>query len=104
MRLLYLLSNTLYKIPELSDIPLYLKYDSSYGTPPMESSNSKYIYTVTDAVNVLFDEINKINPIMQESIITSSNKLYKHNICIGTIHVWGIYKDMTFIPEQCIND
>jgi hypothetical protein len=102
LRLLYLLSNTLYKIPELADIPLYLKYDSSYGTAPMDSSNTKYIYTITDAVNVLFDGINRINPTRQDSIITASNKQYKHNICIGTIHVCGIYKDMTFIPENCL--
>jgi hypothetical protein len=104
LRLLYLLSNTLYKIPELADIPLYLKYDSLYGTSPMKSSNSKYIYTITDALHVLFDGINRINPTTHLSIVSASNKQYEKNTCIGTIHVWGLYKDMTFIPEQCIND
>ena len=99
LRLLYMLSPILYTIPELSDIPLHIKYDNPFGTRHMPPSNSSIIQTVMDASNVLLDSITSVNPQARISIVDASKKQYELDRCIGTIHVRGLNTDMTFIPN-----
>lgn len=106
LRLLYILSQTLDKIPELSDLSKYLIYNHYYGTPHINSSNyyqmTRYnlIQNVTDASNVLFNMITRVNHSTGTSIANASIIQYSECICIGTIQVGGLYTNMRFIPTS----
>jgi hypothetical protein len=103
LRLIHDLKQDLLKIPSLAYIAKCgLKYDTDFGTPPMDDSNTNNIYTVKDAVNVILDTISKVDPKTRLSILTQSDKMYENRSVLGTIHVFGINKNMVFTQNKVI--